>query len=395
MIRNEHFVIELRLELHNSEYYPDEIVISVERRDQMSQSLKEKLALFIKTHLANISMNLKEAEFSGELIISVENISSVLDALVSLKKEFSDVFTISQLDLLNCLNGLNQRNHLSSEQTEKYFATIPSEITLNDLENIALRERDFDKALEIAYTYNQDQSDLRKKYALYWLLKAYEFSPGKMLNLSLRDFFTGYSHLMDPRVFKEEHTSLVQQMADYASIKTITFQDQFEYINRGFVGFVSRCKTLNTITLDHVRESLTKESFHALAWALSFSKSIETVSLINQPIGDEEIEFLFDKLEETYDTKLKVLNLINCFITDRGAKTIINYLRERLADNLSVFDAIHLKGNPINASLLNEIYGLTGQSCQFTLNASETPPEILASNDNNQSYLTHRRGNRF
>lgn len=364
--------LELNLTIHKSDtaFYPDDKIrnnIVNRKYDQIELSIidfylfdekiQKDLTVFFAEHTLKIPIfNMQEAKFEGVLLTSAAYSQQILDALAAFTKEFPGNLVIDESKLQDFVFELVSLNHITGDQGKFYLKSIPTGLSLEKRETIARQQHDFSAAIALVKIYEQGEWHKNKRMALHWLLIANKFNSAKLQEtVDLTDFLRSYTYLDHTDIFIKENESILYLLKNTVTSLII---DKQQNINEYLGEFIATSSVLKSLELNkdcHQSTALHPEKLVTLVSALGRNKSIKRLSLMNQLIGDNGLEFLLETILSNYGSKFKDINLYGCGITDKGAKAIIEYLTDVDYEGGPVIEKINLNGNRISLAYLAKI----------------------------------------
>ena len=120
---------------------------------------------------------------------------------------------------------------------------------------------------------------------------------------------------------------------------------------------------------------MTAEHAHVLANALRLNKSVESLEVSLQPIGDEGLIAIVDALIANPETKLNYLNLSGCRITEHGAGYLL-----RNIDKIPSLRFVNLYSNSACSETIRNAIKQKLDAC--TIANSKASEAIHSENDN-------------
>lgn len=208
---------------------------------------------------------------------------------------------------------------------------------LDKLEQAAKMTQEANLALRIAREYKTLE---KPREAIHWIALARQwdlanpfFDNDDQLISFLDDEIFFQINLLSWTAKEEEFQWLLDAMTQVKSCVEINGLIYFppDDINSTFADFLSKAKYIKTIDL----QSTWSIPFYSLlkgkhgkwiAKGLLLNRSVESLFLGDQAIGDEGLMALTDALKANPLTKLATLNLYNCHITNKGAQYLLEHL---------------------------------------------------------------------
>lgn len=344
-----------------SDYY-----YKVSRPDSIRFSQGSELEILLdKFHLYRLPMDYSSE--SGQYEIHAKHAVAFLNALITLKNKEGDKVIYGKTEFEKLLKDLKDNNYLSTTEVDCFKNLIPTELTLEEREELAELNRDFKEALALAMLYKNnlhETSNWRFAHAYYWLKTAFTFKPSNIKledEINLNEFFSAFTSLSTPKFFTEQNQILLKILKENTTIKNIIFSrddSDIRYVNQYLADFIAESKTIESIDINTgfwQRDRLNDVHMDYIAYGLRFNISLKELSLAGHPIKDDGLIILLESLKANPNSKLYKLNLAETSLTDVGAKALIEFLKQ---NKTLTWINLNLNSN-ISKELIAEIDKLT------------------------------------
>lgn len=291
---------------------------------------------------------------SGYYEIPAKDSQIFFQAIQQIQESNSEICIPTRL-FQNVLRSLQDRQHLTSQEREMWETGIKTSLTLTDYQETAFHNKDAKKAISLAHYY----SNKSNSSSLVWLSRAQRYLGNENLSdyIDLNSFLQNFDKIEAIEVFDPGAEKLIDSIASCSSFKKLSFDLSTDYnlSNTAMIGNLikktttikeacfhsfpgSSCRKLNGTTITPIAE------------ALKINQSIELLNFCDTVIADEGVEKLIEAIKSNPNTKVKALNLYGCFMTDKSARKLIDFLR-----NSKQINRINIRDNSISKSLQEKL----------------------------------------
>lgn len=208
--------------------------------------------------------------------------------------------------------------------------------------------------------------------AVGWLMEADTFCPRNTEIsdiIDLDNFFQSFSKLHCAFPFYSSHSrTLLPALIRNTTIVELDLSHKayglssafFRFANESFSKYIAETKSLKRLNIserqtgEHIH-GLKQEEIQRIADGLKTNASIEELHLQGQPLCDAGLIIILDALVSNPHTKISNLNILNTGITDAGATSLLNFLKNnKTVSSIDLISETDTDGNQYELALVTE-----------------------------------------
>ncbi|PIS00935.1 MAG: hypothetical protein COT84_04950, partial [Chlamydiae bacterium CG10_big_fil_rev_8_21_14_0_10_35_9] len=233
------------------------------------------------------------------------------------------------------LSSLQENEHITSTEASQFQSSIHTGSTLESFENETRASKNVQNAISLVH-HHLDQDS--KNAAIYWLCQAKKYLGEEEDLRSMIDldkfFATIGEELTSLSPFELQDAPEILQ-AIGTSVKKLEFDGFASYYPSTTVKIgecLQHATSIETVKLASIWSSrsdrINNYTLPPIAEALKTNTSIKVLDLADTRIGDEGVLQLIEAIQSNPHSKIEMLNLFCCGMTNPVAKKLLDFFKE-------------------------------------------------------------------
>lgn len=289
------------------------------------------------------------------------------EAIKQLQANKADICILKR-EFQNVLSALQEHQYISSVDTKEFESNIQTNLTLKEYTEETEKTRDAKKAISLAHysIHTRKPLDHSPAASLYWLCEAKRYLGEQSLNelINLDEFLQNFKKIETTAPFRSEQwfrydvEEIVEAIVRCPSIKELDLPPQTDYypdVAEKIGSFLAKTTYIEKVTFkktpffDYKTKMINSQTVIPIADALRMNKSIKEFKISFANIGDEGVLKLLDAIESNPESKITLLDIRGCGMTDRSASKLVELLRKM--KQLTVFSQDNNFSEPLAKEL--------------------------------------------